>query len=109
MKENELNRGNLLWESSRMFLPEHREQLLEQRRSKKGYQPPELDEQRLEEMNQMLEEALHNDRVVIVSYAQGEFYGFVEEIAPHTSSILVVDGEHRKRFLSQEILDIQWA
>ncbi|MDT2241397.1 hypothetical protein P7H22_15005 [Paenibacillus larvae] len=34
--------GNGLWESSRMMLPEHREQLLEQRRELKNMQSPYL-------------------------------------------------------------------
>lgn len=35
--------GNGLWESSRMMLPEHREQFLEQRRSLKKHEKPSLD------------------------------------------------------------------
>lgn len=40
-----LKRGNVLWESSRMFLPEHREQLLARRKEKERVEKPILDEQ----------------------------------------------------------------
>ncbi len=38
-----LKRGNLLWEGSRMFLPEHKQSLLERKRLKQKLQKPILD------------------------------------------------------------------
>ncbi|MFT4400205.1 YolD-like family protein [Bacillus sp. SW14] len=49
-----LKRGNLLWEGSRMFLPEHKQSLLERKRHKQKLQKPTLDPDKLEEMNQTL-------------------------------------------------------
>jgi hypothetical protein len=46
-----LVRGNLLWESSRMMLPEHREQLLERRSRLEDTPMPELDEQQCEQLD----------------------------------------------------------
>lgn len=46
-----LYRGNLLWESSRMMLPEHREQLLERRTKLDDTPMPELDEQQREQLD----------------------------------------------------------
>lgn len=52
MNPNKLTPGyNIMWESSRMMLPEHREQLLAQKRKKKEYTPPPLSTDQLEEMN----------------------------------------------------------
>lgn len=46
MKHNKLTPGhNLFWESSRMMLPEHREQFLEHRRGLGQVRRPILDEQ----------------------------------------------------------------
>ncbi len=55
-----LRRGNLLWEGSRMFLPEHKEQLLEHRRQLNRKERPELDEQRIEQLSQILRQAIHS-------------------------------------------------
>lgn len=40
---NHLKRGNLLWEGSRMVLPEHREALLDRQRDRNKHDMPELD------------------------------------------------------------------
>lgn len=49
-----LQRGNKLWEGSRMFLPEHKQALLKWQKEQEKQAKPELDEQQLEEMNHML-------------------------------------------------------
>lgn len=49
-----LQRGNKLWEGSRMFLPEHKQALLKWQKEQEKQAKPELDEQQLEEMNRML-------------------------------------------------------
>lgn len=110
---NTLHRGNLLWEGSRMFLPEHREQLLKQRKKQTEFTPPQLDEDQLEQMNLILQEALQGDRAVMVTYAEKyapeQFCGFVDRVDPYAHSILIVDGECRKHLLLQQVLDIQWV
>lgn len=64
-----LKRGNLLWESSRMFLPEHKEQLLAHRRRQQVFEPPELDEDRIRRLNEQLGEAFASGRRVAVTSA----------------------------------------
>lgn len=64
-----LKRGNLLWESSRMFLPEHKEQLLAHRRQQRAFVPPELDEDRIYQLNEQISEALASGRRVAVTSA----------------------------------------
>lgn len=68
-ESGQLKRGNLLWESSRMFLPEHREQLLEMRRRQQERAMPELDEDRLAELDAVLGEALAGGHTVAVTWA----------------------------------------
>ncbi|SDZ35502.1 YolD-like family protein [Thermoactinomyces sp. DSM 45892] len=113
MKGNELNRGNLLWESSRMFLIEHREQLIDQRRKQKEYVPPVLDEQKLDELNQLLNQAYQDDRVVIATYVgkyePKTFSGFVERVDLHARKFLLVNGTYEKWLSFQTTLNIEWA
>ena len=54
-----LKRGNLLWEGSRMFLPEHKEALLELKEKEKRQVKPELDDQAYHEMGMYLLTALN--------------------------------------------------
>ena len=57
-KVNKLTPGaNLLWESSRMMLPEHKEAIARHRRELQRKEKPVLDEQRLIELSHVLSEA----------------------------------------------------
>jgi hypothetical protein len=66
---SELRRGNLLWEASRMMLPEHKEEILNHRQELARKTRPEFDEQRLEELSQTLAGACRSQsRVCITLY-----------------------------------------
>lgn len=56
--------GNGLWESSRMMLPEHKEQLLQFRHDVKRQARPMLDEQAVELVARQVNEALALGRAV---------------------------------------------
>jgi hypothetical protein len=51
-------RGNGLWESSRIILPQFREAQMNHRNSLKAREKPELDEQRVEELSAAIAEAI---------------------------------------------------
>ncbi|MFK4997714.1 YolD-like family protein [Bacillus sp. N9] len=77
MLPNKLTPGyNLLWESSRMMLPEHRDQLLKERKKQEEFHPPILDEQQLEEINIAITQSFERKRAVTISYA--------EKYSPHS-------------------------
>ncbi|WP_332695005.1 YolD-like family protein [Halalkalibacter lacteus] len=65
---NHLKRGNLLWESSRMFLPEHKEALLHRKQQLKLVEKPQLDEQELAEIGIVVLDALRHELNVHVTY-----------------------------------------
>jgi|SRR5690606_3913028 len=76
-----LKRGNVLWESSRMFLPEHREQLLARRKEKERVEKPILDEQQQEEVNRVISEAIvEGCQVTITYYDEGHIYALTGDI-----------------------------
>ena len=50
--------GNGLWESSRMMLPEHRQQIQQANRQLDPRMPPVLDEQEMERINDALQRSL---------------------------------------------------
>ena len=52
---NKLSKGsNLLWESSRIILPEHREAIIEHRKKQKQHPRPELAPQQHEEIERII-------------------------------------------------------
>lgn len=70
-----LRRGNLLWEGSRMFLPEHKEALLQRKQMQRKKARPALDSDQLEEMDRLLHEAMEFAKPVRVTYFQeGDLY-----------------------------------
>ncbi|WP_044642169.1 YolD-like family protein [Risungbinella massiliensis] len=109
---NQLHRGNLLWEGSRMFLPEHREMLMEQRQKKREYQAPELSEDQWEEMSYLLQEALAEGRPLLVTYATRyapeQFCGFVEKVDQWRQQIQICNGEQEKVIPFAKLLGMEW-
>ncbi|WP_413380083.1 YolD-like family protein [Alkalihalobacillus sp. 1P02AB] len=63
-----LKRGNLLWEGSRMFLPEHKEALLKQKEEEQKVPKPELDEQAFQEIAIVILDALNHTLPVSIDY-----------------------------------------
>lgn len=64
---NKLSKGsNMMWESSRIIIPEHREAYLEMIKDNKRKERPVLDEQEIEEITIRLTESLYNDRIVTI-------------------------------------------
>lgn len=64
-----LKRGNLLWEGSRMFLPEHRAALQARRRRQQAFQMPVLGPDQLAKIDQAISRALDEDRPLTITYA----------------------------------------
>lgn len=105
-----LHRKNRLWEGSRMFLPEHREQLQTLRKKQQEKTLPELAEDQIEEFNWLLQEALHLESPIILDYIKEKqcqsFCGFVEELNTYESYLLIVNGQEKRKIFLDEIYHI---
>lgn len=66
-RESIENRGNKLWHGSRFILPEHRDAMLEADRREALIDRSTLSEDKLEEINLILGEALHRGSIVTIS------------------------------------------
>lgn len=89
MNINKLTPGyNLRWESSRMMLPEHREQFLSNKIDKKRINKPILDENQLEEIDNHLHLAIGFHYLVKFSLWME---GFTKEITGHIHYIDVLN------------------
>jgi len=95
-----LERGNKLWVGHRIILPEHEALIHEQERRTKVFQPPELDEDYLEEMEHILRRALYEDMAVVVTYATTygpeQLCGFVTKVNPYEKWLEIANGDDRK-------------
>ncbi|AMM97788.1 YolD-like family protein [Bacillus pumilus] len=111
MNPNKLTPGyNLMWESSRMMLPEHREQLLAQKRKKKEYIPLPLSTDQLEEMNFLITQSITEDQAICVTYAvegrKEQFWGWVKAIHYETQRIKIINDEDVLNLSLQQIVAI---
>ncbi|SFE62523.1 YolD-like family protein [Alteribacillus iranensis] len=75
MRGNKLTPGsNVRWESSRMILPEHREQWLHYQEQQTKEKKPELDPQRWEELEWLLGEAMRDNATLSFTYWKDGFF-----------------------------------
>lgn len=108
-----MQRGNLLWESSRMILPEHRRKVMEYRNEVKRktlYQRPNWDEQQLEEFQRMLSWAIGEHRQVTLRYytkdGPRQIEGMVIKIDTINGKILIQSTDTKEAINIKEILAI---
>ncbi|OAK70109.1 YolD-like family protein [Lederbergia galactosidilytica] len=93
-KPNKLTEGhNLMWESSRMMLPEHVERILDWRKSLDEEKKPIIDEQQWEEFGQTIQGAMaNNQRVKFTVWKDGFFEdikGWVHSVDPQLKRIRI--------------------
>jgi hypothetical protein len=102
--------GNGLWESSRMFLPEHKEALLKQKRSQSEYSSPVLGEDQLQEIDRVIAESIEYDQAVTVTYAGQyetvQFWGWVKTVNRHEQRIKIINDEDALILDFEKILDV---
>lgn len=76
MFEKELHRGNLMWEGSRMMLPEHVEAMQQYHRDKLKVPEPNPSPEDLHEMGIIAMESLHYEMMINVSFWKD---GYIQE------------------------------
>jgi hypothetical protein len=113
-KVNKLTPGaNLLWESSRMMLPEHKEAIARHRRELQRKEKPVLDEQRLIELSHVLSEARQRRldvRLVLYDpYAEQVLTGRIIKIDPVQRKMRLATAEGEVWISLDDILDARVA
>ncbi|WP_256846889.1 YolD-like family protein [Paenibacillus sp. Pae108] len=96
-KPNKLTPGaNLMWESSRMIIPEHKEAINRHRKESGRKQRPVLDEQRQQDLGYAIGEAMANQRAVTLvlfgEYEDREVTGTVEKVDRQLRRMKVITG-----------------
>ncbi|RAL25598.1 YolD-like family protein [Thermoflavimicrobium daqui] len=92
-----LDRKNKLWEGSRMFLPEHRKNLLEHYQEAQTFTPPILSDEAWQEINRLIIEGLHDESPLLIYYVKQksaqQFCGFIEKVNPYEHWLKVTNGQ----------------
>ncbi|WNQ13683.1 YolD-like family protein [Paenibacillus aurantius] len=102
--------GNGIWEASRMMLPEHREQIIRHRGDLPKKAKPALDEQRIQELSDLLAEAVNRGKAVQLTLydpiSPSILHGRIERVDPLLGRVRVTAGEEEWRVPLRDILDI---
>ena len=104
--KNKLTPGyNLMWESSRIILPEHREQLLGERREQEKVNKPTLDISQIEENEDKIHVAMEFcDKVKIKFYE----VGFISEVQGRIHFLDQIKQEIRLKDQNDEVQYIKF-
>lgn len=106
-----MDRPNLLWESSRMILPEHRERILAHQREWSRREKPLLDPQKVEEMNLKLQIAIAGKEKVCLllfdPYGERKKEGVVEKWEAIPPRICLKTEEGKEWILWDQVIDIK--
>lgn len=110
MRPNKLTPGhNLMWESSRMMLPEHVRILQQHQREFQKKEKPGIDEQQAEIFSQMLYDALQSGRKIRLTlfhpYQGKHLVGRIHKFNPETEQFQLDTASERIPF--DEIIDVE--
>ncbi|CQR48202.1 YolD-like protein [Paraliobacillus sp. PM-2] len=98
MKPNKLTPGyNIMWESSRMILPEHKAILRKHQKEQKKYERPIFDEQQLAQLSEEVSLAFYKQSEVQIEtyHPQQSIYltGEIKKIDQQQQAIKIVNNE----------------
>lgn len=106
-----LNRGNKLWESNRMFLPEHRQALLNRKLKQREVQSPILDQDQFEEINRIIVESIERDQSLIITYSDiygpEKFGGWITKINRYENWLRIINDEDFLVIEFEKIIDAE--
>lgn len=103
-------RGNGLWESSRIILPQFREAQVNHRRGLNAREKPEFDEQRVEELSAALAEAIMSRDLTAVAafgtFGDAVHVGVVTKLDPIDRVIWLQTSEEKMRIRLDDIVNV---
>ncbi|WP_110927528.1 YolD-like family protein [Bacillus massiliglaciei] len=106
-----LRRGNKLWESHRMFLPEHKQALMDRRLKQKEFQQPGLDQDQFEKLNRIIAESIQSDQSITITYSDlygpAQFWGWITKINLQEKWLKIINDEDALILRFERILDAE--
>lgn len=112
MRVNKLTAGkNMMWESSRMMLPEHKEAILKQNKSVNKKVKPILDEQRIEELVRTIAVAVFAEQTVKIQlfdeYEYIYLYGKIDKIQPESKQLKIRADDSYEWVKLDDVMEIE--
>lgn len=108
-----LRRGNKLWESNRMFLPEHKQVIMNRKLKQKEFQQPDLDQDQFEILNQTILESIEYGCSITITYSDkygsNVFLGLITKINHHEKWLKIINDEETIILKFEKILDVELA
>jgi hypothetical protein len=111
--ENKLTKGsNLMWESSRMMLPEHKEAILRQKKESQKKPRPVFDQQHLEQVERMISQYIYSEVelyiVVYGEYEDTDLHGKITKFDPQLKRMKVewLEKDGMEEFVWVSVFDI---
>lgn len=112
MKKTKLTAGsNLLWEGSRMMLPEHKEAIIAQYDQELVKRKPQLDEQKLEEISIIIQESYQHNiaiNLTVYDYEEDQYSGIVTYIDPQFKYLKLDCGQQYTKINCMSIIDASY-
>ncbi|MBA9027285.1 YolD-like family protein [Peribacillus huizhouensis] len=106
-----LRRGNKLWESSRMFLLEHKQALMNRKLKQKEFQQPFLDQDHYEKLNRIIMDSIKNEQSITITYSDTyesrQFWCWITKINQHENWLKFMNEEDVPILNLERILDVE--
>lgn len=106
-----LRRGNKLWESSRMFLPEHKQALMNRKLKQKEFQQPCLDQDHYEKLNRVIMDSIENEQSITITYSDlyrpNKIWGWITKINQHENWLKILNDEEALILNLERVLDVE--
>ncbi|MFD2614607.1 YolD-like family protein [Paenibacillus gansuensis] len=105
------DRGRIKWVS--LMIPQHKKLIANLYHSESDVTLPTIDEQKMEEMNEVISLALQEERDVVLKYFSNrrhfEVTGTIERVDPLTKQIRIVVGSEIKIITFANLIDVYFA
>ena len=106
-----LERGNKLWESHRMFLPEHKQALTKKKKEQQVVDPPLLDEDKMEQLNWLLLQSITYGYPITITYftmyGPEKFIGKITKIHQYEKWLQIVNDDDTLILEFKNVLDCE--
>lgn len=106
-----LKRGNKLWESNRMFLPEHKQALMNRKLKQREFKSPFLNQDQFEQFNRIILESIEYERSVTITYSNiygpNKFSGWITKVNQLEKWLKVINDEDALILKFERILDVE--
>ncbi len=110
---NKLTKGsNMRWESSRMMLPEHKEQIIDHHNEKRKVVKPILDETQLQEIDAKITIALYDYSPVVMKVWRDGYYNNLKGVIYRIDSIdktVWIRNDETQRIRFENIVEVEFA